>query len=163
TWYVFADGADPEVDTALFNGNVSGTTATVSGLTDNTAYDFYVMTDCGATDGESTYSSKVDFTTLLIPATVPWNEGFATTSTPVGWTSSWAITGSATTLPGAEGNYIYKNIYGTGSTGTSFTTINVGTVEADNVLSFNYSVKKFNSPTDTANGNFVVAISTDGG
>src|SRR5690606_10280273 len=27
-WYVFADGADPEVDTALFNGNTSGTTAT---------------------------------------------------------------------------------------------------------------------------------------
>src|SRR5690606_3587102 len=69
TWYVFADGADPEVDTALFNGNVLGTTAIVSGLTDYTAYDFYVMTDCGATDGESVYSSKVNFTTnITLPA-----------------------------------------------------------------------------------------------
>src|SRR5690606_18822598 len=67
-WYVFADGADPEVDTALFNGNTSGTTATVSGLTGSTDYDFYVvMTDCGATDGESSYSSKVDFTTNMTP------------------------------------------------------------------------------------------------
>src|SRR5690606_10886261 len=57
------------------------------------------------------------------------------------------------------------NIRSSYSSGTGFTTINVGTVGAGNVLSFNYSVRKFytNSTIATANGNFVVAISTDGG
>src|SRR5690606_38716889 len=60
-WEVFADGANPEVDTALFSGNVSNPTVTVTGLTGGTAYDFYVMTDCSATNGENSYPYKVDF------------------------------------------------------------------------------------------------------
>lgn len=63
-WYVFADGANPMEDTHLFTGNTTDTTVTVDGLTPETSYDFYVKTDCG-TDGESMWSTKVDFRTAV--------------------------------------------------------------------------------------------------
>jgi len=65
-WIVVADGADPATATAIATGSGSGITAT--GLSENTAYDFYVKTICG-TGVESGWSARVDFITpSLCPA-----------------------------------------------------------------------------------------------
>src|SRR5690554_2751448 len=69
-WFVFENGADTETATALFSGNVTAATVTVDGLTPETDYDFYVVADCGATDGESVISSKVDFKTTPVAVIV---------------------------------------------------------------------------------------------
>ena len=65
-WVVMADGDDPLTDTPLDNGSVAtGTTSVqVTGLTAATAYDFYVQSNCGVTNGLSSWSAKVDFMTL---------------------------------------------------------------------------------------------------
>ena len=69
-WFVFENGADTETATALFSGNVTAATVTVEGLTPETDYDFYVVADCGVTDGESVISSKVDFKTTPVAVIV---------------------------------------------------------------------------------------------
>ena len=48
---------------------------TVSGLTANTTYQYYVQADC-TTNGISTWSGPFTFTTLCNPYTIPYFEGF---------------------------------------------------------------------------------------
>jgi len=62
-WVVVADNADPATATPVASGTVTGTTATATGLGAKTSYDFYVRADC-MTEGKSTWSAKLDFTTL---------------------------------------------------------------------------------------------------
>src|SRR5690606_36746850 len=62
-WIVVADGADPNNATPVYFGNITQTEVSISGLNQNTAYDFYVKSDCGSTDGHSIWV-KTDFTTL---------------------------------------------------------------------------------------------------
>src|SRR5690606_31699351 len=64
-WYVFENNADPESATPVATGNTTDASVTAAGLDPETAYDFYVKTDCGTGDGESVFSSKVDFTTTV--------------------------------------------------------------------------------------------------
>ena len=82
-WVVMADGDDPTTDTPVASGTAAtGTTlAQATGLTAATAYDFYVQSDCGATDGLSVWSSVVNFTTNCSPFNVSFCENFDTTST----------------------------------------------------------------------------------
>src|SRR5690606_3746484 len=61
-WFLFNSGADPLDDTPLMSGNISANTITLSGLSANTEYDFYLQTDCGS-DGLSSFSSVLSFTT----------------------------------------------------------------------------------------------------
>ncbi len=65
-WLVFADGADPDVDSPLFTGSVGSgtTTASITGLSSSTEYDVYIQSDCGSTDGLSELSAAVSFLTL---------------------------------------------------------------------------------------------------
>ena len=69
TWVVMADGEDPtdDANTPVATGTTASgvLTASVSGLESNTAYDAYVLADCGDTDGLSVYSNIAEFTTLI--------------------------------------------------------------------------------------------------
>ena len=67
-WEVFNAGDDPDVDTPVSTGTVGSGVSTVNadGLTELTDYDFYVTTDCGATDGLSSRSNVVTFTTVFL-------------------------------------------------------------------------------------------------
>jgi len=52
---------------------------TYGSLTANTSYDWYVRSNCGGTNGESSWVGPSTFTTLcdaVQPAAFPWNEGF---------------------------------------------------------------------------------------
>ncbi|GGE30540.1 fibronectin type III domain-containing protein [Psychroflexus planctonicus] len=62
TWYVFAEGDDPAVDTPVDSGVTDDTSVTVTGLMAETNYEFYVDADCGA-DGESELSDAFSFFT----------------------------------------------------------------------------------------------------
>lgn len=87
-WLVFNDGEDPEVDTPLFSGNVpfGSTSVTISGLSPNTDYDVYLVSDCD-TDGTSSFSGALGFTTLCAPFVAPFFEDFnASTAIPACWT-----------------------------------------------------------------------------
>ena len=78
-WSVYASGDDPATATAVDTGTVGAgvTTANVTGLTPQTDYDFYIRSDCGATDGTSTLAGPVTFTTLCSPFAAPsWSEDF---------------------------------------------------------------------------------------
>jgi len=89
-WEVYAAGDDPETSTPVSTGNVSaGTTQTVAdGLTPETDYDFYVISDCGS-NGLSELSSGVAFTTTEL---CPFPDNFEatnlqTTSAELSWTT----------------------------------------------------------------------------
>lgn len=66
-WAVMAEEEDPDNDTPVVTGTVGTgiTTATASGLSPQTNYDFYVRTDCGA-DGMSYWEGPLAFSTVLI-------------------------------------------------------------------------------------------------
>ena len=55
--------------------NITGSSYTVTGLTDSTVYDFYMKKDCGA-GNTSINSSPSSFATQFIPANAPYNTGF---------------------------------------------------------------------------------------
>ncbi len=69
-WEVYAAGDDPATDTPVSTGNVpAGTTQTIAdGLSPETDYEFYVISDCGANDGLSELSLPVAFTTTVLCA-----------------------------------------------------------------------------------------------
>src|SRR5690606_28290952 len=101
-----------------------------------TTYRWFIRQNCGG-NGMSTWAGPYTFTTSVAPTTAPWNEGFATTSTPAGWTTTgWTINTHAR-VPSLDGNHIHKNLYNFAPTGT-FTTINVEGVSTGDVLSFDY-------------------------
>ncbi|WP_240032217.1 DUF4397 domain-containing protein [Psychroflexus aestuariivivens] len=77
-WQVFESGDNPETDSPIVNGTTGAgeTLANIIGLTSNTTYDAYVLSDCD-TDGTSILSSAVTFSTLCDTVyTVPFNETF---------------------------------------------------------------------------------------
>lgn len=64
-WVVVTSGANPN-ETAVISGNTTATTVPISGLSMETAYDFYVKSDC-STDGQSKWSAPYGFTTQGAP------------------------------------------------------------------------------------------------
>ncbi|MBS1938393.1 MAG: choice-of-anchor J domain-containing protein, partial [Bacteroidetes bacterium] len=167
-WEVRTTGLPGNPGSATASGSTAAgiTTATATGLTNNTAYNIYVRSTCSAAADTSVWTGPLAFTT---PATtpVPWNEPFATTTTPTGWnTSGWSI-GSLRGVTGNPGNNIYKNLHSSATTGT-FSTINVGPIIAGLTLSFDYKASNYSStnnydPPAANSGSFVVAVSTDFG
>src|SRR5690606_13457686 len=104
-----------------------------SGLNGTTTYRYFVRQNCGGASGNSEWVGPYTFTTLAAPASIPWLEPFAGTTFPTGWanTSSWTVGASTTIVPGAEGSYLYKNIFGsTGDNGAMFSTLRMGLVSA---------------------------------
>ena len=70
-WFVVESGDNPEVDTPVDNGSVGAgvTTATATGLTGETAYDYYIKSDCNP-NGESIFAGPITFTSGIIPVVV---------------------------------------------------------------------------------------------
>lgn len=62
----------------MTSNGISGTTTTITGLTDNTAYDVYIQVNCGATDGLSAWNGPFSFVTPCIPSALPYTESFDT-------------------------------------------------------------------------------------
>ncbi len=159
--YSDTPGFDPI--TAGLTETVSGSPmTTLSGLTPNTNYEFYVQADCGG--DESTWTGPVSFTTQFVVAPI-WEEGFTTTTTPEGWSRTGWLIGSTRGVTGNPGNNIYKNLYSSSASGT-FTTANVGPIAAAEVLSFDYKASNYGSPYNAIgedSGSFTVSISTDYG
>ncbi|WP_274475183.1 GEVED domain-containing protein [Mangrovimonas aestuarii] len=63
-WMILADGGDPETDTPIDSGIVAAgnNTASATGLTANTNYDFFVRADCGDVNGLSSWSTMGVYT-----------------------------------------------------------------------------------------------------
>lgn len=140
-----------------------------SGLNGNTSYRYFVRQNCGGTSGDSEWSGPYTFTTLVAPASIPWMEGFTTTTIPTGWAQTGFLFGVATGITnapgGVEGNVIYKNLWSSATSG-NFQTIRIGTVSSGDILSFIYKTHNYSSPyapPAVNSGNFIVAISTDNG
>lgn len=78
-WVLVAPG-DAPTSTTLASGTTSATGTTITGLPDNTAYDFYVKSNCGAGD-ESIWRGPVSAATECVPITsIPFTEEFELTS-----------------------------------------------------------------------------------
>src|SRR5690606_14094019 len=111
-------------------------------------------------------STKLDFRTLIAPASAPWIEEFASSATPVGWTTTgWTISSTYSSIPALDGFYIYKNLWGSSLNGT-FTTIDVTDILSGYELSFNYLVVDYDNPPNQPAANSLtveVRISTDNG
>src|SRR5690554_4844017 len=140
-----------------------------SGLNGTTTYRYFVRQNCGGTDGDSEWVGPFTFTTLVAPASIPWMEGFTTTTIPTGWAQtgfSFGVVTAITNAPGGvEGNVIYKNLWSSATSG-NFQTIRIGTVSSGDILSFIYKTHNYGSPYAPPvvdSGNFIVAISTDNG
>ena len=136
-----------------------------SGLNGNTSYRYFVRQNCGGASGNSEWVGPYTFTTLVAPASIPWLEPFTGTAFPANWsnTSTWTVGASTTIVPGAEGSYLYKEIWGTtGTNGAMFSTLRMGLVSAGDILNFNYGLKKYTA-SYTASGTISIEVSTDNG
>lgn len=88
------------------------TQATISGLNGNSAYEFYIRSECGGFDGNSNWFGPVSFTTEFEPATVPYNMSFDTYPDVglVGWYAPepangtyWEVQTNTTSTPSQNG------------------------------------------------------------
>lgn len=144
----------------MINASVD-TFATISGLSNGSAYQIYIQTDCGG-GTLSDWSDPITVNTLPLAA-VPYLQAFNNTTTPQGYSiTGWTIS-SITAVAGNPANNIYKNLYSTYPTG-SFSTLNIGPVDAGMSLSFDYKHANYGSPYDapiSGTGKFFVAISND--
>ncbi|MCC6384883.1 MAG: fibronectin type III domain-containing protein, partial [Bacteroidia bacterium] len=100
----------------------------------------------------------------------PWSESFPSATLPTGWalSSYFGPSNSITALNtgGSSTYYLYKNIYSVGTSGGSFTTINVGPLAGTEELSFKYKLANYvgpYGPPAAGSGNFTVDISTNYG
>jgi hypothetical protein len=136
----------------------------LEGLEQATAYQFYVQAVCNGDLSE--WAGPVGFTTqLAVPP--PYSQGFSTTTIPDGWTTTGWIIGTTAAIPPIDGNYLRRNLYGTGTNATgTFSTVNIGPIETGMVLSFDYNLANWSSPHASpaeGSGDFVVYVSTDYG
>ena len=72
------------------NENAILTDFTSKNITDNTAYEYFVRTDCGV-DGFGEWEGPYEFKTLCLSFTAPFDEGFNTTSTSKGCWTIWDV------------------------------------------------------------------------
>ncbi|MFP5437433.1 MAG: T9SS sorting signal type C domain-containing protein [Bacteroidia bacterium] len=125
--YYLSTAATAPIDTTAPTAVVTATSASLTSLTANTTYYWWVRSDCGATDGYSTWVSGGSFITPQVAATLPFTENFEST---INWTlvngtqtNKWAI-GTATANGGTKAAYISNdngvtNAYSTGTTSTT--------------------------------------------
>ncbi len=117
-------------------------------------------------DGNAANNSSTTPVNINYVTTSPWSESFATTTAPTGWnTTGWSIANNH----GVSSNGIYRNIWASATTGV-FSTITVGPVTANDILTFQYRILNWAStypgtqvPPTGDWGNFKVQISTDCG
>ena len=152
---------------------------TLSNLESNTTYNLQVATVCGDED-ISEYTKPISFTTAI---GLPFEEPFATTATPAGWSrysglvdeilagsaslvsaSSWSVGTSNSAL---DGNHLYLNIYGT-SCKYWFVSPSIN-LDVNAQLSFDLALTKFSGvtqpvdPSEQQDDRFIVLVSSDEG
>lgn len=89
-WSVYAQGSDPTTATPVATGTVTGNSVSVTGLSPQTNYDFYVSANCGSS-GSSDLVGPLVFTTFAMPSNL--NVGNSTaTSVDVSWTENGTAT-----------------------------------------------------------------------
>jgi hypothetical protein len=132
----------------------------ITDLSDNTAYDFYVQSSCGGSDGDSNWTGPFSFTTLCSSQiSYPFMEGFEDLVEPACWSEE--RTGTTYGWSSNSGGYVdncarFDSYYNqSGNTSSMFTKTFDLTSLADPQLSF-----YFKNPTG---GDFTVSISSDGG
>jgi subtilisin-like proprotein convertase family protein len=166
-WEVRTSGAPGSGATGLAASGVTGagvTTANVTGLTANTAYSYYVRSDCGVSNFSS-WSLAFAFTTPCNAIGIPFTETFstyATTFPPTCWTRN-----NATFL---AGNAASAYGVGSGSAKFDFYNANTGTnldlvsplftpVPANHRVTFDHAYATFFGEVDQLQ----IFYSTDGG
>ena len=105
-----------EFDAISINGIsvYSSSNTSLTGLSPNTQYDFYVQNDCGVTNGTATWSAPSSFTTTPSPTIIPSCEDFETGSPGASTALNAAANASATVIAGAAAN---SSAYGVQLTG----------------------------------------------
>ncbi len=152
---------------------------TLSNLESNTTYNLQVATVCGDED-ISEYTKPISFTTAI---GLPFEEPFATTETPAGWSRysglvdeilagsaslvsgySWSIGTSNSAL---DGNHLYLNIYGS-SCNYWFVSPSIN-LDVNAQLSFDLALTKYSGtsapvdPSEQQDDRFIVLVSSDEG
>lgn len=164
---VFGSGTVYQADSAaycVYSGD--GTTVNITGLTAGTTYYVSAYVVMEAANYDATYSySAVATTNTAMPAVTPvtWTEGFATTSTPTGWSTGFTF-GVPTGIT-ATTNTVYKQFNASNATG-EVTTINVGLLGSNDRLAFDYIAANNASPYGppaASSGSFTVSVSTNYG
>ncbi|MDV6170371.1 fibronectin type III domain-containing protein [Flavobacterium sp. DG1-102-2] len=74
--YYFSTDATNPVETTAPTGSTADTNVMIPGLAVSTYYNFWVRSDCGATDGNSFWVGPLKFVTPQTPATMPYAENF---------------------------------------------------------------------------------------
>ncbi|WP_165366119.1 fibronectin type III domain-containing protein [Brumimicrobium glaciale] len=134
---------------------VTGTTTnphSLSGLSGNTAYDFYVKSDCGGGD-ESAWSGPFSFTTSCSAASVPYTQDFESVTIPglpsctslenTGIGNDWR-TGNPTGFTGQVLNYSY---HGSSPAGTANSWFYTQGIDLDAGVAYSISYKYGNNST----------------
>jgi hypothetical protein len=127
--------------------NWNGTSYTWSGGIPNTAYNWWVRTDCaaGGGTGQSDWIAGTSFTTLCLTAVLPFNESYNAATFPACWSQTfsgglnsnrWSV--STTALAGGTANEM-KNSYqnATGISRLITPAINMSTATNGVYLAFN--------------------------
>jgi hypothetical protein len=154
----------------VFDG--TGTSVTVTGLTLGTTYNVKVIeyTRCGSNpyDNYFNVTSGTNSSTVTTSSTssVPWSEGFATTTLPANWTAaSWSLNTTTAVNPALSSNYLYVNLDGSPST-ANLTTPIIGSIPSNYRFVVKYKLANYASPyasPASGSGNFIVAVSTNNG
>lgn len=187
SWIVFLQGADPNVDTEVSQGNfMSGSTSgQITGLSGQTAYDVYLTALCGA--DVSSAAGPISFTTACDAFPINFVEDFSALSSNVNTSlNCWAEGSGIFTTVGSSGwgsqtfnndsandngngTALYVNLYNSGGQTNEFVTtpvIDLGAGDPNMFLSYDVFVKPWsgdNQVTDMGPHSVSVVISTDGG
>ncbi|RZK99095.1 MAG: fibronectin type III domain-containing protein, partial [Pedobacter sp.] len=127
------------------NTNVSSTLAIPGTLQSGTRYEYYVRAYCGP-NNVSRWIGPVVFTTLCDPLTVPYSQGFNTTSDRVfcwsvlnnGGANAWALNYNVTPFEGDQSASIVPN---NGTTNDDWLISPTLTLQANYRLRFKYKVQ----------------------
>ncbi|OYQ31897.1 hypothetical protein CHU92_15500, partial [Flavobacterium cyanobacteriorum] len=102
----------PPTDTTPPTGNVDTAGFTLQNLLPSTTYFFWVRSNCGTVNGTSFWVGPISFTTLQVPATLTYQDGFETnpqwTLVNGTQTNKWIIS-SAVNNGGTQSLYISDN------------------------------------------------------
>ena len=121
------------------------TSVTITTLSSNTSYDFYVQAFCGSS-GTSSFAGPLSFTTPLLEAS-PWSENFDVAGQD-GWQTSGFEFGneSSRNVEGRDGSDVINENLWSSVTNASFETVRVGPVQTGDYLSYEYKLSNFSSP-----------------
>ncbi|QNR25777.1 T9SS-dependent choice-of-anchor J family protein [Croceimicrobium hydrocarbonivorans] len=148
---------------------VSAVTAnpyTLTGLSPNTTYDFYIQSDCGT--GTSIYVFGATFTTACSAFSTPFSESFDVTSMPSCWSAygsdPWLFTttwpaygaGSASDHTGNSGSF--AGIDGSGGSSTNDGTLESPLIDLTGLTTAQLSFYVFSNNTDFPGDNATLNV-----